>query len=101
MSVVALGLTALSGSLRRWMACLQPDLLKRLASRDCVQALDDIFNIASAPSPAGQPCPSVCLAAAACRQSVDQLCEVSGGAFCMSAQLCPVPRICSVCDLSP
>jgi hypothetical protein len=63
--------------------------------------LADIFNIATAPSPAGQPCPSLCIAAFACRQSMDELCEVSGGTFCMTAQLCPLPRFCSACTNSP
>ncbi len=56
----------------------------------------DVLGISGAPSPAGA-CPSICVAALACRGQLQQLCNASGGAFCLSSDICPMPRFCAVC----
>jgi hypothetical protein len=60
------------------------------------QILMEVLGISGAPAPAGA-CPSICLAAQACRASLEQLCGVSGGSFCLSAEVCPMPKFCAVC----
>ena len=61
--------------------------------------LADVLGISGAPSPGGG-CPQICYAAIACQQSLVQLCSDSGGAFCLSTDLCPLPSFCNnLCNL--
>ena len=79
----------------RCSACRAPVVTDAASAhaRTPPQVLGDVLGLAGAPSPAGE-CPSICVATMACRDAVAQLCDASGGAFCLSAALCPMPSFC-------
>jgi hypothetical protein len=75
---------------------------RQVAPEDIGSALADAFGIGGAPSPGESPCPTICsaaiLSAASCANALDTLCQLSGGALCLTASdVCPVPDFCASC----